>query len=243
MERNSLISAAKELNKILGLEPQIDLEQEDENLVVQILEAADLVTKQDKISDQTKKAIETLQSGDDTPGKEPDEPPTEEGTEVGEETLAEQVENAERLKDLKEIAKANTEFKSIRGKLNGFKDVDELRDTMLDLLETEEEPEEEEEKVKPVQQKPAPKPVIEKRSAPAKRSVEKISTRLSFICQTLKSAESLTTKEIATLADTKYSAVGGKSNFKQSIRFARILLLAAIEWGIVVVKDGKISSK
>lgn len=45
-----------------------------------------------------------------------------------------QINDCERLKDLKEIAQANVEFKGLRGRLNSYKSLDDLRDAMLDIL-------------------------------------------------------------------------------------------------------------
>ena len=49
-------------------------------------------------------------------------------------TLEDEIGKAEKLKDLKDIALSEPEFKSIRGRLASFKTVDELRDDMLCLL-------------------------------------------------------------------------------------------------------------
>ena len=45
-----------------------------------------------------------------------------------------QINRCERLKDLKEIAQANAEFKGLRGRLNSYKSLDDLHDAMIDVL-------------------------------------------------------------------------------------------------------------
>lgn len=50
-------------------------------------------------------------------------------------TLEDDINEAEKLKDLKDIALAEPQFKSIRGSLSSYKNVNDLRDEMLWLLE------------------------------------------------------------------------------------------------------------
>jgi ParB family chromosome partitioning protein len=49
-------------------------------------------------------------------------------------TIEQEIENAETLKELKEIAQSEFQFKSIRGKLASFKDIDKLRKEMMWLF-------------------------------------------------------------------------------------------------------------
>ena len=62
VRREDLIKAAKELNDVLGLEPQIKTGKKvaDKELIDQLLEAADLILPEDDISDETMKVIEVL---------------------------------------------------------------------------------------------------------------------------------------------------------------------------------------
>ena len=48
-----------------------------------------------------------------------------------------QINRCERLKDLKEIAQSNAEFKGLRGRLNSYKSLDDLHDAMIDVLNSE----------------------------------------------------------------------------------------------------------
>lgn len=62
VKREDLIKAAKELNDVLGLDPQIKTGKKviDKELIDQLLEAADLILPEDDISDETIKVIEIL---------------------------------------------------------------------------------------------------------------------------------------------------------------------------------------
>lgn len=62
VKREDLIKAAKELNDVLGLDPQIKTGKKvaDKELIDQLLEAADLILPEDDISDETMKVIEVL---------------------------------------------------------------------------------------------------------------------------------------------------------------------------------------
>jgi hypothetical protein len=60
MTKKDVVSAAKELNKVLGLDPQIDTKQDLETLKDLVLQAADLIEPEDEISEKTTKIIEEL---------------------------------------------------------------------------------------------------------------------------------------------------------------------------------------
>ena len=62
VKREDLIKAAKELNDIMGLDPQIKTGKKvtDKELIDQLLEAADLILPEDDISDETMKVLEVL---------------------------------------------------------------------------------------------------------------------------------------------------------------------------------------
>ena len=53
--------------------------------------------------------------------------------EVDDQDLAEEIKSATKLKELKDIAQVNEQFKSIRGKLSSYKTVDDLSSEMLEL--------------------------------------------------------------------------------------------------------------
>ena len=60
MTKKEVISVAKELNEVLGLDPQIDIKQGLEELKGLVLQAVDLILPEDDISDETMKVIEEL---------------------------------------------------------------------------------------------------------------------------------------------------------------------------------------
>jgi outer membrane biosynthesis protein TonB len=62
VERKDLIKAARELNYVLGLDPQIKTGKKvtDKELIDQLLEAADLLLPEDDISEETMRVIKLL---------------------------------------------------------------------------------------------------------------------------------------------------------------------------------------
>ena len=161
------------LNHYLGDEREYyeDKKNEDDKAVLPIL--TDL-----GILDEPEDEPEEEETEDDEPAEEtaPDDEPT----------LLEQIEGAERLKDLKEIAKDNDEFKPLRGKLNGYKTADELQDDMLDILEEVDEVE----KVQEDERK-HPEPVEKKteREKPAKAEKKETPVELSGNIKLMKVSE------------------------------------------------------
>ncbi len=68
MKKRDLVKAAKELNKVLGLEPKIDIKQEASAIEKLILKAADLIEPEDKISKETTELITDLKAfAEETP--------------------------------------------------------------------------------------------------------------------------------------------------------------------------------
>jgi len=150
MKKEKLSKAAKELDKLLFETSQIKLNQKPEELQKDTEEASKELQSDDTITKETLEALTEIWK--DRAGEltvkvcdifralgilptEKDE--QEEDAEVIPETddLVEEVDQAERIKDLKDIAKSNDEFKAIRGKLNGYKEIDDLRGAMLAILD------------------------------------------------------------------------------------------------------------
>lgn len=68
MKKRDLVKAAKELNKVLGLDPKIDIKQEASTIEKLILKAADLIVPEDKISKETAELITDLKAfAEETP--------------------------------------------------------------------------------------------------------------------------------------------------------------------------------
>lgn len=101
VKREDLIKAAKELNDLLGLDPQIKTGKKvtDKELIDQLLEAADLILPEDDISDETMKVIKTLkgEAVDDEDIEEPEDVDDEvkEEEELEEDTELEEDEDSE----------------------------------------------------------------------------------------------------------------------------------------------------
>src|SRR5690606_19464736 len=98
VKREDLIKAAKELNDVLGLDPQIKTGKKvtDKELTEQILEAADLLLPEDDISEETVKVIKLLQ-GESVEEEDDDE--VEEEEELEEDTEVEELEEVEEDED------------------------------------------------------------------------------------------------------------------------------------------------
>ena len=169
VEKSQLVNAAKELNDVFGLDPEIDVKESEENLTELVKSAAQWRKPDDEFTAGTVRTLKALRVWD-IKGDASEEPPVEEQEDDVQElntVLLDQVEGAEKLKDLKDIARANDEFKAIRGKLNGYKTADELREDMLEILEDVSNENEEEPEPKPVVKKGVA--LAEKRSTSAER--------------------------------------------------------------------------
>lgn len=68
-----LVKAAEELNRVLGLEPAINVEADENTLVADILEAAELLQPEDELTKATLKVIADLESGRDAGDTDSDE--------------------------------------------------------------------------------------------------------------------------------------------------------------------------
>ena len=146
-----LRKAAAELNSVLfetGDEQAIDIKASVKVLIEAIKEAASLLTPDDDISEVTQAVIDELvpptpkkgKVGKAKPPVEEDEDEDEgEPEDEEEKDLKAQVEDAEKLADLKILVKENKEFKTLKADLASYKKADDLRDDMLAILEEEEE--------------------------------------------------------------------------------------------------------
>lgn len=111
VKREDLIKAAKELNDIMGLDPQIKTGKKvtDKELIDQLLEAADLILPEDDISDETMKVIEILKGeaidDEDIEELEDVNDEIEEEEELEEDTEVEEDEDSESEEDEVDEAK------------------------------------------------------------------------------------------------------------------------------------------
>lgn len=145
MKDKQILAAAEELNEYLFDPKDTDVIPTDpddmEAVKEKILEAADLLTEKDdgKISDATMEVIEYLRDGEGENGDGEDEKGEgEDPDEKGEENdLFDAVDSAKTLKDLKTIAKAHKDiFKGL--KIDDYEKANDLRDEMLDMIESKE---------------------------------------------------------------------------------------------------------
>ena len=79
--------------------------------------------------------------------------------------------------------------------------------------------------------------------APAKAKKVKKSTRTAVACEVLKNLTKLTSiEDAAKRVDEGFVKGGGSSNVKQTVHLIKVLLPAAIAWGVVEQSNGKIKT-
>ena len=99
LKKKRLIEAAKELNKTLGLQPEIDVNQDVEGLKEEILVAAELLEPGDDISEETEEVINLLMEENGESSEEEEEEEEEEEAGAEEEEAAEGSEPEEEGKE------------------------------------------------------------------------------------------------------------------------------------------------
>lgn len=108
VKREDMIKAAKELNYVLGLDPQIKTGKKvtEKELSEQILEAAELILPEDDISEETMRVIKLLQGEsveeEDEEGVDTESEPEEDDDEVEEEEVEDEEEEEEDEEDEEE---------------------------------------------------------------------------------------------------------------------------------------------
>lgn len=126
-------NAAMDLNKVLGLDPQINLNQSAEDIteLIRKVLALDLIEPTDIFNPETEEVLRDLKHLDNEEIQDelviPEEP-------TEDDSLPSQVKNAHKIRALKDICNVNEEFKSIRGVLGQYQDMELLRDKMLEIL-------------------------------------------------------------------------------------------------------------
>jgi hypothetical protein len=121
MTKKDVVSVAKELNKVLGLDPQIDTKQDLETLKDLVLQAADLIEPEDEISEKTTKIIEELREEkaaaepeEEDEGEPEEDTDDDDGSE--EEVEAEDSEDDEEAEEVEKPAKKDKKTKKDVGK-------------------------------------------------------------------------------------------------------------------------------
>ena len=135
MTKKDVVSAAKELNKVLGLDPQIDTKQDLETLKDLVLQAADLIEPEDEISEKTTKIIEELREekaaaepeeedeGEPEEDTDDDDGSEDDGSEEEEEVEAEDSEDDEEAEDSEDDEEAEEVEKPAKKDKKTKKDV------------------------------------------------------------------------------------------------------------------------
>jgi len=130
VKREDLIKAAKELNDIMGLDPQIKTGKKvaDKELIDQLLEAADLILPEDDISDETMKVIEVFRGeavdDEDIEELEHVNDEVEEEEELEEDTEVEELEEVEEDEDSETEEDEVDESKKIKSETKKAKKVE-----------------------------------------------------------------------------------------------------------------------
>ena len=213
VKREDLIKAAKELNDILGLDPQIRTGRKvtDEELTEQILEAADLLLPEDDISEETMRVIKFLKdesAEEEDEEVEVDEELEEEDEEIDEEELEEEEED--------EVDEEDEE------------DEEEEEPKPVPKKEKKEKKGAKEEKPKA------------KKTPPVQITLTRVAAAALAIKN---SNKPLTIEELVKAADELYVKEGGKPNLKESQSNTVKALHALIAFGVVEEKDGVVRVK
>ena len=226
VKREDLIKAAKELNDIMGLDPQIKTGKKvtDKELIDQLLEAADLILPEDDISEETMRVIKLLKKGESVEDEEDEEVEVdeelEELEEEDEEIDEEELEDEEEEEEMEE---------------DDAEDVDVEDEDELEEEEEEEEPAPKKEKKEQKEQKPKAKKIPH---------VQTTLTRVAATALAIKNSNKpLTIEELVKAADELYVKEGGKPNLKESQSNTVKALQALIVFGVVEEKDGVVRVK
>jgi len=137
MKKTELIKAAKELNKELGLDPEIEVKKvETDYLIGKLKEAAGMAVKEeDDLSDETWAVLEAMKETVDPPaaGESADTEKETTNTTNTAKDLPAILAETKKLADLKALVEDNDEFKTLRKGLDKYKGLQgprELRPVM-----------------------------------------------------------------------------------------------------------------
>ena len=213
VKREDLIKAAKELNDILGLDPQIRTGRKvtEKELSEQILEAAELILPEDDISDETIRVIKLLQ-GESVEDEEDEEVEAEEEFEDEEE---------------EEMEEDDAEDVDVEDEDEFEEEEEEMKPASKGVTKKEKKEQKEQ---KPKAKKTPPVPTSLTRVAAAALAIKN-------------SKRPLTIEELVKAADELYVKEGGKSNLNESRSNVTKALHALIAFGVVEEKDGAVRVK
>lgn len=119
VKREDLIKAAKELNDVLGLDPQIKTGKKvtEKELSEQILEAAELILPEDGISEETMRVIKLLK-GESVEDEEDEEVEADKELEDEEEEELEEDTEVEELEEVEEDEDSETEKEEVEDEVD-----------------------------------------------------------------------------------------------------------------------------
>jgi len=225
VKKEELIKAAKELNDVLGLDPQIKTGKKvtEKELSEQILEAAELILPEDDISDETMRVIKLLK---DESVEEEDEEEVDTESEPEEDDDEVEEEEVEDEEDDDEVEEEEVEDEE---------DDDDEDDDEEDVEETEEQDELELE-----EEKPAEKSKVKAKPTPPSTGVRV--TRIGAATLVIKRAKNpMTVEDWVKRTDELYVKEGGKPNLKES-RYAVNVAVKVLEaYGLIEVTGDKVS--
>ena len=245
MTEKSLRNAAKEMNKVLGLEPKLDIKGTEAALrqgIKECLDEDDLITDEDEFTKATQAVLDELAGEEDAPkpkkgkGKkkpapapEPDDDDDddddEEDEEEDEDDDDDEEEDEEEDDDDDEEEDEDDEEDEPPAKKKGKSSKSKSKKKSKDDDEDDDEP-------------PA------KKKSPFKSTKETLGTTRMIECAKAMNSikKSKDVDAIAEIADKAFVKAGGATNVKQSKNIIKVLLPAAEEWGVVVNKEGKLSN-
>lgn len=134
-----LKAAAKEMIKVMLLteddkSPIIIDDYNPKQLSEFIKDCIEEMLPTDKFSDETNVVIAEFKDSPEKEKEEDDEPLLKEEDVINPTPLIQEVEEAVKLKELKDLAKSNDEFKTIRGVLSSYKTAVDLKKVMVEML-------------------------------------------------------------------------------------------------------------
>ncbi len=207
----NLIKAAKELNEVLGLDPEIKTDGvKKEVLERKLKEASTMIEPEDNVSEET---IQTLEAFGAMQKAEPEEPkeaeeadkPEEEAPAKESETdLVAEIDKASKIKELKVLIKEHDEFKSLRSTVNVKFSVSELKEEMMELLG---------EPVEKVEETPA-------EEKPAKKKPKTGRTKKAVVQEMIAAKKGATIEQIAQAITDE----GIDSDYKKNCRVVKLWL-------------------
>lgn len=213
----ALRAAAKEVQKVMGLEPPIDLKASLEDLTDQFKEAIEQIQEGDEFSDETQAIIDEFNEAEE---EEAPAPKKKAAAPKKKAPVIEDEDEDEEEDDEEEIPVKKGAKKPARK-----------------VVEEDEEEDDDE--------APAPKKAAKGKATPFVSQKEKLGTnRMIEVAKAMakiKGAQDIET--VAKAGDANFVKAGGASNLKQSKNIVKVLLPAAETWGVVTVgKGGKLSN-